>query len=111
MTGRANLTAEEREANGVLCDCGHRVMWHHDERGCGFHGYSNARCECYRDSDAAVERIVAARVDAALAEVEQALRGFATERFDARGPHDQRGAALWDAAAYIAEDVRAGVTS
>lgn len=50
------------------------------------------------------ERERVARAEA-LAEVERRLRGFAMERFYAHGPHDARGAALWDAAAYIAEDM------
>lgn len=45
--------------------------------------------------------------DAALAEVESDIRAFANERFDAHGPRDARGAALWDAAAHIAETLRA----
>ena len=56
----------------AVCSCGHRVMWHHDTRGCGYFGYSEgARCTCRMDPDAVVESLITARVDAALAPVRE----------------------------------------
>lgn len=44
---------------------------------------------------------------ATLLHVVKRLRGFATERFNVFGPHDARGAALWDAAAFVDEHLLA----
>jgi hypothetical protein len=39
--------------------CGHRATWHHDERGCMYHGDSpDRRCACRRTSDQVVARII-----------------------------------------------------
>ena len=39
--------------------CTHRAIWHHDERGCQYHGNSpENRCVCRRNSDQVVSRIV-----------------------------------------------------
>lgn len=38
-----------------------------------------------------------------LLHVASRLKGFAVERFNVYGPHDARGAALWDAAAFVDE--------
>jgi hypothetical protein len=47
------------ELTGAICECGHRVTWHHDIRGCGYHGYAAGhRCPCSLSSDAVVEGIV-----------------------------------------------------
>jgi hypothetical protein len=46
-------------------------------------------------------------IEQTLAEVLAALiRPMATARFDEYGPHDARGAAIWDVAAFLAEDPR-----
>lgn len=43
-----------------------------------------------------------------LGEVGHVLQGFAVERFTTHGPHDQRGAAFWDAAVYVVEQMGDG---
>ncbi len=43
-----------------------------------------------------------------LSEVGRVLQGFAVERFKVYGPYDERGAALWDAAAYVVEQMGDG---
>lgn len=43
----------------VACGCGHGVSWHHDTRGCGYHGYSTEhRCPCLLLPDGVVCSIV-----------------------------------------------------
>lgn len=61
-----HLTDDEREANpqAARCDCGHRAKWHHDQRGCEFHGVGPRRCPCALTSDEAVARIISARLAA-----------------------------------------------
>ena len=36
------------------CDCGHVMQWHHEERGCQYHGNGPSRCRCLRDIDTAI---------------------------------------------------------
>jgi hypothetical protein len=43
-----------------------------------------------------------------LAEIGRRIEGFAVRRFDEHGPHDARGAALWDVASYIVEELGDG---
>lgn len=30
----------------LRCTCGHDIAWHHEARGCGYHGFSSDRCPC-----------------------------------------------------------------
>lgn len=46
--------------------------------------------------------------NALLSEVGRTLQDFAVERFDRYGPRDVRGAAFWDAAAYVVEQMGDG---
>lgn len=51
---------DDIEQRGALCrDCNHRAIWHHDERGCQFHGNGPNRCYCASSSDAVVSRLIA----------------------------------------------------
>lgn len=51
---------EDIEQRGALClDCHHRVIWHHDERGCQYHGNGRDRCPCAISSDAVVTHLIA----------------------------------------------------
>lgn len=43
-----------------------------------------------------------------LAEAARTLQDFACEHFTERGPYDPRGAALWDAACYLVEQMGDG---
>jgi hypothetical protein len=53
----------EARAVMFLCSCGHAPKWHHDTtRGCGYHGFSDDRCQCDLSSDQAVETIVTERL-------------------------------------------------
>ncbi len=52
-----HLTEQDRQRN--WCACGHSVGWHHDSRGCGYHGFGEHRCACNMTCDEAVEAIVA----------------------------------------------------
>ena len=38
--------------------CGHRAVWHHDERGCQYHGNGPDRCACRRTSDQVIARLI-----------------------------------------------------
>jgi hypothetical protein len=38
--------------------CGHRAIWHHDDRGCQYHGNGQNRCACRRSSDQVVARLI-----------------------------------------------------
>lgn len=76
---------------------------------CCFH-VGTDRCKCKPlalvDPDvvlALVERVRA--VEAAVEQIEAACRDWAVQRFDERGPHDQRGAALWDVASWIGDNM------
>lgn len=61
---RVTLTeAGSREEAGALCpQCNHRAIWHHDERGCQYHGSGESGCPCALDSDQTVAQIIAARL-------------------------------------------------
>jgi hypothetical protein len=71
------ITPEYAEAAGgeveaVGC-CEHSIRWHHEERGCGYHGYApEHRCPCLLTYDEAVVHLLAttrqAAADAVLAE-------------------------------------------
>lgn len=51
--------AQERGAISACVICGHRAVWHHDQRGCEYHGSAEGRrCQCRRTSDQVVARIV-----------------------------------------------------
>ena len=102
---RVTLT-EAREEVGALCpQCSHRAIWHHDERGCQYHGNGESGCPCALDSDQTVERIIAARLDRVRAVAEQWDTGCAREVLAAldapqdapRGPvgGEQRAEACW----------------
>jgi hypothetical protein len=62
--------------------------------------YRHAMHEQALDALDAVAGSIAAR---ALREAGRVLQKFATERFSEHGPHDPRGAALWDAGAHLYE--------
>lgn len=64
-SGCQEYLAPGDEMAGALCpdeSCGHRAIWHHDERGCEYHGNGQYRCACLLTSDAVVERIIDARL-------------------------------------------------
>lgn len=64
-SGCQKYLAPGDEMAGALCpdeSCGHRAIWHHDERGCQYHGNGQYRCACRLTSDAVVERIIDARL-------------------------------------------------
>ncbi len=59
LTGEEVAQAEaERTAPSACHSCGHRAIWHHDERGCQYHGNGPSRCPCRRDSDQVVARAI-----------------------------------------------------
>lgn len=46
-SGCQKYLAPGDEMAGALCpdeSCGHRAIWHHDERGCQYHGNGQYRC-------------------------------------------------------------------
>lgn len=55
---------EEKGSPSACPTCDHRAKWHHDERGCEYHGNGPFRCTCRRSSDQVVARIVADAVNA-----------------------------------------------
>lgn len=58
-TAELAAVKDEREQHGAKClDCGHRAIWHHDERGCMYHGNGRDRCPCAIDSDAVVAHLI-----------------------------------------------------
>lgn len=60
--GGEGLTEGAKEAQAVPCPyCGHRAIWHHGTRGCGYHGYGEKGCPCACDSDMVIERLLADR--------------------------------------------------
>ncbi|UUW88372.1 hypothetical protein [Pimelobacter simplex] len=66
------------------CQCGHEPQWHHETRGCGYHGFSeDGRCKCQLTSNEAVTAIVREHVTAALDEIEAVVRHW--EQFPALG--------------------------
>ena len=65
----------------AVCECSHRVTWHHDTRGCEYHGTGPNRCLCALSSDASVERLITTRLarqrEAIATAIEQHRPGFA----------------------------------
>lgn len=49
------MSAEETTRQ--TCPCGHRPTWHHDERGCGYHGHGPHACPCALSSDDVVDAL------------------------------------------------------
>lgn len=50
---------ESRWAISACFICGHRAIWHHDERGCQYLGnIAERRCACRRNSDQVVARLI-----------------------------------------------------
>lgn len=44
---------------GVTCpSCHHRVIWHHDTRGCEYFGNGQQACPCAHDTDAVVKNLI-----------------------------------------------------
>ena len=58
MSAEQDEVAVERQAVSACVVCQHRAIWHHDERGCQYHGNGSHRCPCRRTSDQVVARIV-----------------------------------------------------
>lgn len=54
-------STEEARASSA-CLCGHRAEWHHDVRGCDYHGAGPHKCPCERSCEAVIESIVAERL-------------------------------------------------
>lgn len=65
------------------CPCGHAVWWHHETRGCGYHGYApRDRCLCRLMVHEALEQVVnAAKAEALRAAADRYPGGWLT------GPH------------------------
>lgn len=65
------------DEHGIRCPgagCAHGIRWHHDERGCGYHGFApKSRCRCSLTLDEAVLRTLDAAVEAALAPIEREM--------------------------------------
>lgn len=61
---------------------------------------------CYRHVIAAVELIATEHRASERGVIAERLRLSAVDRFDEYGPHDDRGAAFWDAACWLNEDLR-----
>ena len=47
--------------DALACLCGHGFDWHHEERGCQYHGNGPSRCRCLRDAATAVHATLHAR--------------------------------------------------
>lgn len=39
------MTADDVTERAAEC-CGHSLRWHHETRGCGYHGFGPSRCAC-----------------------------------------------------------------
>lgn len=48
----------EKDAISACPVCEHRVIWHHDERGCDYHGAGPFRCPCRRTSEQVVAQLI-----------------------------------------------------
>lgn len=69
----ADCVPPEKDAISACPVCEHRAIWHHDERGCQYHGNSAlGRCPCRRNSDQIVAQIIS-----------RAMHKAADEWFDA----------------------------
>ena len=54
------MSEHSAEKDAPACACGHGVAWHHDTRGCGYHGYSpEHRCPCPLRGDEVVTELLA----------------------------------------------------
>lgn len=53
--------AREADTGDVEPCCDHGVVWHHTDRGCGYHGFGPDRCPCLLTHDEALAAHVAAR--------------------------------------------------
>jgi hypothetical protein len=42
--------------SGEAC-CEHGLQWHHETRGCGYHGFSTTRCPCLLPFDEALAEV------------------------------------------------------
>lgn len=73
--------------------CEHELKWHHESRGCGYHGYGSDRCPCLNTFDEALEahdRSVRAAALVEAADILEAERAHANVLGDARGAAEIR---------------------
>lgn len=59
--------------NKHWCPCGHSAQWHHETRGCGYHGFGAHRCDCTHSADGVVEWLVFHAVSNVLDDMRDAL--------------------------------------